>query len=84
MWGCKEHWFKLPKTLRDAIWREYRPGQEKDGTPSDRYLVVAALVQEWIAGRIRVNKDGSIDTAETNENVEKRLAANFVTTSRKT
>lgn len=75
MWGCSGHWFKLPKSLRDAIWREYRPGQEKDGTPSDRYLAVAALVQEWIAGRIRVNKDGSIDTGETNEDFERRLAA---------
>ena len=67
MWGCKEHWFKLPKALRDGIWKEYRPGQEQDGKPSTRYLAMAALVQEWIAGRIRVNKDGSIDTAETNE-----------------
>ncbi len=28
MWGCKQHWFKLPKRLRDAIWAEYVPGQE--------------------------------------------------------
>jgi len=20
MWGCKKHWFKLPKSLRDKIW----------------------------------------------------------------
>lgn len=73
MWGCKEHWFKLPKTLRDAIWKEYRPGQEVNGTPSTRYIATALLVQEWIAGRIRVNKDGSIDTAETNEVFENRL-----------
>lgn len=74
MWGCKEHWFKLPRQLRDLIWREYRPGQEKDGTPSERYLVAAALVQEWIAGRVRINKDGSIDLAETNEEFSNRLA----------
>lgn len=24
MWGCSAHWFKLPKRLRDAIWRTYR------------------------------------------------------------
>ena len=74
MWGCKQHWFALPKPLRDAIWKEYRPGQEKDGTPNLRYLSVAQLVQEWIAGRIRVNKDGSIDTAETNEVFDNRVA----------
>lgn len=81
MWGCKEHWFKLPKPLRDAIWKEYRPGQEKDGTPSDRYLIVAELVKEWIAGRVRVNQDGSIDIAETNEDFENRLAKQIVPTS---
>jgi hypothetical protein len=20
MWGCKQHWFALPKPLRDRIW----------------------------------------------------------------
>jgi len=64
MWGCREHWFKLPKPLRDAIWKEYMPGQEKTKTPSDRYLVVAALVQGWIAGKVTVNKDGSIIVLE--------------------
>lgn len=77
MWGCKEHWFKLPKALRDAIWKEYRPGQEKDGTPSQRYLIVAQLVQEWIAGRIRVLPDGRIETTEKNEDFERRVASNL-------
>jgi hypothetical protein len=60
MWGCKEHWFKLPKPLRDAIWKEYRTGQEVTMTPSARYLAVATIVQGWIAGKVTVNKDGSI------------------------
>lgn len=60
MWGCREHWFKLPKVLRDAIWRHYRPGQEVDKRPSDRYLATAALVQNWIAGKVEIRKDGSI------------------------
>src|SRR5690242_14210133 len=60
MWGCKEHWFKLPKPLRDQVWREYRPGQEITKTPSERYLVAAALVQGWIAGKVTINRDGSI------------------------
>lgn len=25
---CKKHWFKLPKAMQDAVWREYKPGQE--------------------------------------------------------
>jgi hypothetical protein len=48
MWGCKAHWFKLPKRLRDAIWDTYEIGQEVDMTPSDAYLTVAHEVQEWI------------------------------------
>jgi hypothetical protein len=48
MWGCKPHWFALPKHLRDAIWRAYRPGQEVNGTPSREYVAVAREVQQWI------------------------------------
>lgn len=48
MWGCRKHWFRLPKYLRDKIWRCYRPGQEKDMHPSREYLEVANEVQEWI------------------------------------
>lgn len=48
MWGCREHWYRLPKALRDRIWATYRPGQEKTLTPSDAYLAVARAVQEWI------------------------------------
>ena len=48
MWGCKPHWFKLPKSLRDAIWAAYVPGQERRMDPSDEYLRVAGVVQDWI------------------------------------
>jgi hypothetical protein len=48
MWGCEPHWFKLPKALRDRIWRTYAPGQEVDLTPSAEYLKVADDVQRWI------------------------------------
>jgi hypothetical protein len=40
MFACKPHWFGLRKATRDAIWREYRPGQENDKQPSLRYLAV--------------------------------------------
>jgi hypothetical protein len=52
MWGCREHWFKLPKYLRDKIWAAYRPGQEKDMNPSRAYLQVADEVQQWITNYI--------------------------------
>lgn len=50
MWGCKAHWFALPKALRDRIWATYRPGQETTMTPSADYIAVAKDVQAWIAG----------------------------------
>ena len=49
MWGCKPHWFALPKALRDRVWRAYRPGQEETLDVSAEYLQVAKEVQEWIA-----------------------------------
>lgn len=49
MWGCKPHWFSLPKRLRDQIWATYRRGQEITKRPSAEYLAAAMAVQEWIA-----------------------------------
>lgn len=49
MWGCKKHWFMLPKELRDRVWAAYEPGQEITGRPSRAYVAVAREVQEWIA-----------------------------------
>lgn len=48
LWGCKKHWFTLPKYLRDKIWATYRPGQEISKDPSDEYIDAAVEVQEWI------------------------------------
>lgn len=48
MWGCKPHWFRLPKHLRDRIWATYRPGQEITKTPSAAYVAAAKDVQDWI------------------------------------
>ena len=25
---CHRHWFKVPKEIRDRVWKHYRPGQE--------------------------------------------------------
>lgn len=49
MWGCKAHWFTLPKRLRDKVWAVYRPGQEAGLVPvSNAYLAAANEVQKWI------------------------------------
>lgn len=49
MWGCREHWFKLPKRLRDRIWATYEIGQEASMTPSQAYIEAARAAQAWIA-----------------------------------
>ncbi len=48
MWGCSQHWFRLPKVIRDRIWLTYKPGQEVSKTPSPRYLIAARGAQKWI------------------------------------
>lgn len=48
MWGCRTHWFRLPKHLRDKIWSTYRAGQEISMRPSRAYLDAAEEVQRWI------------------------------------
>ena len=55
MWGCRQHWFMLPKKLRDEIWATYQIGQETSLNPSTEYIVVAKKVQDWIAN---FQKDG--------------------------
>lgn len=49
MWGCKEHWFRLPRTIRNLIWKTFEPGQEIEKTPSPEYLAAVDLAQKFIA-----------------------------------
>lgn len=49
MWGCRKHWYDLPIDIRNAIWKTYRIGQERDGSPSREYLAAADAAQRWIA-----------------------------------
>lgn len=50
-WGCKFHWFMVPKYLRDLIWLHYRPGQEDDWKPSADYLKAARRAVIVVAGK---------------------------------
>ncbi len=62
MWGCKPHWFKLPRALRNKIWASYQPGQEIDGTPSRKYVEVALEVRAWIAANSPAQDEGKPTT----------------------
>lgn len=47
LWGCKQHWFAIPPTLRRRLWQAYRKGQTI-ATASDDYREAAADVDAWI------------------------------------
>jgi hypothetical protein len=49
IFACRAHWFALPKQVRDAVWREYREGQERDKRPSRRYMAVQTLARAYLA-----------------------------------
>ena len=52
LWGCAQHWYRLPLALRNKIWAAYRIRQEDDMRPSRAYLEVAHDVQAWIAAEL--------------------------------
>lgn len=47
-WGCRSCWFKLPKVLRDRLWKAFKPGQEVSQRPSREYVLAAREIQDWI------------------------------------
>jgi hypothetical protein len=57
MWGCKKHWFMVPKALRDRIWTTYRVGQCDDMNPSRAYLVTAREAVIAVARRENIMPD---------------------------
>lgn len=55
-WGCRKHWYALPKAIRDRIWGAFVPGQEKTLRPNSEYVAAAKEAQAWIM-------ENSVDTA---------------------
>lgn len=54
MWGCRAHWFRLPRVLRDKIWGAFQPGQERgDVQVSQSYFDVAQEVDEWVKTQVQ-------------------------------
>jgi hypothetical protein len=37
---CLSHWRMVPPELQRLVWKHYRPGQEIDKLPSEKYLMV--------------------------------------------
>lgn len=65
LWGCRQHWYALPKPLRDRLWATYESGQEITKTPSLEYLRVAADVQRWIQDKAQCTPPAAIELAPT-------------------
>lgn len=48
MFMCRQHWFQLPKHMRDAVWMEYVPGQENRMDPTEAYMEVTREAIEYL------------------------------------
>jgi hypothetical protein len=60
MWGCKKHWFMVPKQIRGRIWVEYRVGQCDDMSPSTEYLHAAREAVIAVAAKEGIKPDTSL------------------------
>lgn len=58
LWGCKAHWHRLPRVLRNRIYNAYRTGQSM-ATASDEYRAATDLADRWIAGEVAVEADAA-------------------------
>lgn len=62
---CPKHWYSLRRVMQDAVWREYKPGQENRKDPTARYMAVQQRAVAEIAlyrpktksGIMKVQKD---------------------------
>lgn len=70
LWGCKPHWFALPKAIRDDIWAAYRPGQEIDMNPSQAYLVAAEAAQKYIEHRLAERDPATLAPSQVSRKVD--------------
>lgn len=46
---CSPHWFSVRRVLQNAIWNEYRVGQEERKDASDRYMSIQRLCVSELA-----------------------------------
>lgn len=57
MFTCRTHWYSLPKSLRDKIWRHYREGQCDDMNPSRAYCEAAKECVIFLANKEGIESD---------------------------
>jgi len=77
-WGCRDHWYRLPRSIRDKIWSTYRPGQEETLSPSREYVEAARIAQRWIAENVSLEREALADAAPPTEDEERAEAARTI------
>lgn len=82
VWGCYEHWMKLPHNLRTKIWQAFEPGQEETLTPSKKYLQVADEVQIWIKNFIETKNKLKEKNKKDLQEIEDKLKLHLLPPNR--
>ena len=59
MWGCRQHWQRLPAEIRSRIWATYRAGQEIDKRPSAAYIEAARAAETWAEEANQADRDAN-------------------------
>jgi hypothetical protein len=62
MWGCRAHWYALPRDIRVAIGRAYRHGLDTDSHPTRTYVDAYRTALAWIAERDAQRATGTHDS----------------------
>lgn len=73
---CAQHWRLVPLELQREVWRTYRPGQERDKSPSRAYLVALKRAVDAVAlqeGRRASSASASDGCAECRARTAVRL-----------
>ena len=51
MFMCLSHWRMVPRAMQDAVWANYKRGQEIRKDPTDEYLDVTKKARLYVAER---------------------------------
>jgi hypothetical protein len=59
MWGCREHWYRLPNNLRAWIGRAYRIGIDNGTHPTPSWCKAHTAALAWIEQHGQASQDHS-------------------------
>jgi len=55
-WGCRAHWWRLPKVFRDQIIAAYAKAGDVRADPSEEYMKAEDAAREWAISQIRAGR----------------------------